>query len=96
MLSAKGKLINASATGALVISETPPPLDQWLLLRLERPVRTDWYTARVVRHGDRNDVGLNFAASDPYAFILAGTMGIDMEHALIDIPDEQRFSTAGD
>ena len=95
-LRLKGRMLNVSQTGALVLSEVLPPLDQRLRIRLEHPIRTDWYDAKVVRHGEGNEAGLRFEDCDPYALVLGGTMGIDVERSLIDIPDELRFSTASD
>jgi hypothetical protein len=94
--SSPGRLINASQTGALVRSEKLPPVDRSVLIRLERPFRTDWQIARVVRHGMQNEVGLRFVGSPAYTLVLAATLGIDLERSLIGLPDDQRFSHAGD
>src|SRR4051812_35156735 len=78
-LRLKGRMLNVSQTGALILSEVLPPLDQRLRIRLERPIRTDWCDARVVRHGEGHEAGLRFEDCDPYALVLGATMGIDVE-----------------
>jgi hypothetical protein len=93
-LRMKGRMLDASETGVLIRSDVLPPLGQGLDLRMDRPVRTDWYAARVVRHGNGLEAGLRFEGCDPYALVLAGTLGIDIERSLIDLPDEHRFSNA--
>jgi hypothetical protein len=87
-------MLDASETGVRIVGDVLPPLGLGLHLRLDRPVRTDWYAARVVRHGEGLEAGLRFEGCDPYALVLAATLGIDIERSLIDLPDEHRFSNA--
>jgi hypothetical protein len=94
--STRGRVIDASDTGALIASDVPPPPNQFLLIRVEKPVRTDWTSARVVRRGRSNEVGVRFLGCSSYAIVLAATQGIDIERSLISLPDEQRFSHADD
>jgi hypothetical protein len=94
--SSTGRLRNASQTGALVSTDKLPPIDQCLLIRLEEPVRTDWCMAKVVRYSRHNEVGLRFIGLAADAFVLAATLGIDLEKSLIGLADDQRFSHTGD
>jgi hypothetical protein len=42
-------IVNISAAGTLVATDTPPPADRAIWLRLDNPAVPDWAAARVVR-----------------------------------------------
>jgi PilZ domain len=73
------RLADISEGGALVVVESPPPLDATVWCSLGEPTPTDWVKAMVVRHGDGNHVGLSFPTSCPFDFRLAATLGVNFE-----------------
>ena len=78
------RLVNISRDGVLVDAENPPPIATSVLLRIERPVKTDWVTAVIVRLAQNRQVGLVFPQSCPDDLFLAGTVGIDIASLIVD------------
>ena len=48
--SSQGKILNISLHGALVFCDSFPGLGENVLIRLKRPVQSDWAGSIVVRH----------------------------------------------
>ena len=68
------RLVNISATGALILTDKVPILYQPLWLRLENAPGTRWITAEPVRFGRFRDVGIRFHHPCPRHFFLAATL----------------------
>ena len=47
--TSRGTVLNVSQSGALVATDAAPDMNAQLLIRLRKPVQTDWSTARAVR-----------------------------------------------
>ena len=71
-------ILNISAHGALVFSDSFPGLGEDVLLRLKRPVRSDWVASIVVRHDQQDEVAVDFKMDCSYDLELAATLGIDI------------------
>jgi hypothetical protein len=71
-------LSNISRNGALVLAEKAILRAAPLSIRIDRPVRTDWVDAKVVRFGPNREIGLHFLQGCPDDLLLAGTVGIDL------------------
>ena len=56
-------------------------------LRIEKPVRTDWADATIVRVDPNRQFGLRFNHGCPDDLLLAGTVGIDIAFMLRDGPN---------
>lgn len=94
--ASRGTVLNVSQSGALVATESVPELNDRLLIRLRKPVQTDWSTARAVRFADGNRLGIEFTGTIPYDFILGATLGIDLGKLVADLPEEERFTMSTD
>jgi hypothetical protein len=94
--TSRGTVLNVSEGGALVSTESVPDLNDRLLVRLRKPVQTDWSTARAVRGSEGNLIGIEFTGSPPYDFILGATLGIDLGKLIANLPDEARFTLSTD
>jgi hypothetical protein len=74
----EARLVNLSRAGALVLTDSPPPSDEPIWLRIESPVKTDWAKAMTVRIGPNREVALRFPLGCPDDLLVAGTVGINM------------------
>jgi len=93
--SSEGNIIlNISDHGALVFSDSFPGLGENVLIRLKRPVQSDWTGSIVVRHHQQNEVAIDFILGWPYDLALAATVGIDIVSGVLGLAD--RFSNSGD
>ena len=73
----KGRMLNISQGGALIVTDVAPPLGQSVWLHVEAPARTDEIGARVVRVNGEHEIGLSFSNPCPYDLYLAATLGIN-------------------
>lgn len=87
-------MIDISEGGALLTSEIMPPMDTFVSVRLEEPVRVESRLATVVRYGPKHQVALKFWRPPAYDLVLAATVGIDLLQSLVDLPPDDRFSHA--
>ena len=94
--SSQGNILNISDHGALVFSDSFPGLGEHVLIRLKRPVRSDWIGSIVVRHDQQNEVGIDFILGCPYDLVLAATVGIDLISSVSGLAASDRFSNSGD
>ena len=94
--SSQGKILNISDHGALVFSDSFPGLGEDVLLRLKRPVQSDWVASIVVRHDQQNQVAIDFILGCPYDLVLAATLGIDIISNVLGLAASDRFSNSGD
>jgi len=93
--SSQGNIIlNISDHGALVFSDSFPGLGENVLIRLKRPIQSDWTGSIVVRHDQQNEVAIDFILGWPYDLKLAATVGIDIISSVLGLAD--RFSNSGD
>src|SRR5208283_1599001 len=76
--SSEGNIINVSDHGALVRSASFPQLGESVLIRIKRPVQSDWTGSIVVRREQQNAVAIDFIGGCPYDLGLAATVGIDI------------------
>ena len=79
MRSSQGNILNISDHGALVFSDSFPGLGENVLIRLKRPVQSDWAGSIVVRHDQQYEVAIDFSLRCPYDLVLAATLGTDWE-----------------
>ena len=93
--SSQGNILNISAHGALVSSDSFPGLGENVLIRLKRPVRSDWIGSIVVRHDQQKEVGIDFILGCPYDLLLAATVGIDIISSVLSLSGSDRFSNSG-
>ena len=84
--SSQGNILNISDHGALVFSDSFPGLGENVLIRLKRPVQSDWTGSIVVRHDQQNEVGIDFIMGCPYDLVLAATLGIDIISSVLVCP----------
>ena len=94
--SSQGNILNISAHGALVFSDSFPGLGEDVLLRLKRPVRSDWVASIVVRHDQQDEVAVDFKMGCSYDLGLAATLGIDIISSVLGLSGSDRFSNSGD
>jgi PilZ domain len=73
-------LVNLSRHGALIAIETTLHEAVPISLRIERPVKTDWVDARIVRVDPDRTIGVHFDDGCPDDLLLAGTVGIDLAY----------------
>ncbi|MGA2705070.1 MAG: PilZ domain-containing protein [Isosphaeraceae bacterium] len=92
--SSEGMILNISDHGALVFSGSFPEVGENVLIRLKRPVQSDWTGSIVVRHDQQNEVAVDFILGCPYDLVLAATVGIDIISSVLGLAD--RFSNSGD
>ena len=81
--SSQGNILNISEHGALVFSDSFPGLGENVLIRLKRPVRSDWTGSIVVRHDQQYEVAIDFTLRRPYDLVLAATLGIDIVSSVL-------------
>jgi hypothetical protein len=96
MRSSNGNILNISDHGALVFSDAFPQLGENVLIRLKRPIRSDWTGSIVVRHDQQNQVAIDFILGCPYDLVLAATLGIDIISSVLGLAGSDRFSNSGD
>ena len=94
--SSKGYILNISNHGALVFCDSFPPRGENVLLRLERPVQSDWIASIVVRHDQQDEVAVDFNMGFSYDLELAATLGIDIISSVLGLSGADRFSNSGD
>jgi len=92
--SSDGIILNISDHGALVFSDSFPELGENVLIRLKRPIQSDWTGSIVVRHHQQSEVAIDFILVWPYDLELAATLGIDIISSVLGLAD--RFSNSGD
>ena len=92
----RGTVLNVSQTGALVATDALPDMNHELLIRLRKPVQTDWTGARAVRLAEGNRLGIEFTGTTPYDFILGATLGIDLGKLVANLPEDERFTLSTD
>lgn len=80
----EARLVNISRGGALLIADNHPPRQAPIWMRIERPVKTDWAEATMVRLGQNQEIGVHFPRGCPDDLLLAGTIGIDLISMIID------------
>ena len=94
--SSEGSILNISDHGALVSCDSFPQLGENVMIRLKRPVQSDWTSSIVVRHIQQNEVAIDFIAGCPYDLRLATTLGLDLISSVLGLADSDRFSNSGD
>ncbi len=92
--SSEGIILNISDHGALVFADSFPGLRENVLIRLKRPIQSDWTGSIDVRHHQQNEVAIDFILGWPYDLALAATVGIDIISSVLGLAD--RFSDSGD
>ena len=95
-MSSPGNILNISDHGALVFSDSFPGLGGNVLIRLKRPIRSDWTGSIVVRHDQQYEVAIDFILRCPYDLVLAATLGIDIISNVLGLSGSDRFSNSGD
>jgi PilZ domain len=96
MQTSRGAVLNVSESGALVSTDSVPDMNDRLLIRLRKPVQTDWSTARAVRRCEGDGLGIEFTGTTPYDLILGATLGIDLGKLIANLPEEDRFTLSTD
>lgn len=91
-----GKILNISDHGALVVAESFPQLGENVLIRIKRPVQSDWAGSIVVRQIQQHEAALDFNVGCPYDLGLAATLGIDIISSVLGLGGTDRFSNSGD
>jgi len=94
--SSKGYILNISHHGALVFCDSFPQRGENVLLRLKRPVQSDWISSIVVRHDQQDEVAVDFNMGCPDELGLAATLGIDLVSSVLGLAASDRFSNSGD
>ncbi len=94
--SSHGKILNISDHGALIFADSFPQLGENVLIRIKRPVQSDWAGSTVVRHDQPNEVAIDFNMGCPYDLGLAATLGIDIISSVLGLAGSDRFSNSGD
>ena len=94
--SSEGIILNISDHGALVFADSFPGLRENVLIRLKRPIRSDWTGSIVVRHDQQKKVAIDFSLGWPYDLKLAATLGIDIISSVLVLAGSDRFSNSGD
>ena len=94
--SSQGNILNISEHGALVFCDSFPGLGENVLIRLKRPIRSDWISSIVVRHDQQYEVAVDFNMGCPYDLVLAATLGIDLVSSVLGLAASDRFSNSGD
>ena len=94
--SSEGNILNISDHGALVFSDSSPQLGENVVIRLKRPIRSDWTVSIVVRHDQRNEVGIDFILGCPYDLVLAATLEVNIISSVLGRAASDRFSNSGD
>ena len=73
----RGKLLNVSTGGALILVEKVGAPDRPLWIRLERAPETGWIAADVARVDRPQEVAIRFRPTCPLDFFLAATLRPD-------------------
>jgi hypothetical protein len=68
------KLVNMSATGALILADRVPMLYRSLWVRVESAPGAGWIAAETVRFGHSKEVGIRFYRPCPRNFFLGATL----------------------
>ena len=94
--SSQGNILNISDHGAPVFCDSLPGLGENVLLRLKRPVQSDWVASIVVRHDQQDEAAVDFKMGFSYDLELAATLGIDIISSVLGLSGSDRFSNSGD
>jgi len=94
--SSHGKILNISDHGALILADSFPQLGENVLIRIKRPVQSDWAGSIIVRQIQQNEVAIDFNMGCPYDLELAATLGIDIISSVLGLDGSDRFSNSGD
>ena len=94
--SSEGNILNISDHGALVFSDSFPQLGESVLIRMKRPVQSDWTGSIVVRHSQQNEVAIDFIPGCPCDLGIAATLGIDLISSVFGLSGPDRISNSGD
>jgi len=94
--SSEGKILNISDHGALIFADSYPQLGENVMIRIKRPVQSDWAGSIVVRRIQQNEVAIDFNMGCPYDLGLAATLGIDIISSVLGLGGSDRFSNSGD
>ncbi len=94
--SSQGQILNISTHGALVSSDHLPDLGRKVMVRLNRPVRTDWCGSIAARHRRGNEAAMDFCVDCPYDLVFAATLGLDILGSMLGLNACDRFSSSGD
>jgi hypothetical protein len=94
--TSEGNILNISNHGALVFSDSFLQLGENVMIRLKRPVQSDWISSIVVRHNQQNEVAIDFILGCPYDLGFAATLGLDIIGSVLGLADSDRFSNSGD
>jgi hypothetical protein len=70
-------LLNICSDGASLLMEAKPVLGRPMWIRLEDPVKSDWFEAIPVRYGESHEVDVHFSHPCPRGFLWAATHGED-------------------
>ncbi len=71
----RGRLLNVSTGGALILVEREGRPDRALWIRLEKAPETGWIAADVARFDRPQEVAVKFRSPCPLEFYLAATIG---------------------
>jgi len=94
--SSEGMILNISDHGALVFADSFPQLGEKVLIRMKRPIQSDWTGSIVVRHHQQSEMAIDFILGWPYDLVLAATLGIDLISSVFGLAKSDRFSNSGD
>ncbi len=94
--SSKGKILNISDHGALIRADSSPQLGENVLVRIKRPVQSDWAGSIVVRQIQQHELAIDFHVGCAYDLGLAATLGIDIISSVLGLAGSDRFSNSGD
>jgi hypothetical protein len=64
----RARLVNFSASGALIVTDQLPALNQPLRVRIQLAKEIGWFSAIPVRLGGSNQVGIRFVGPFPLRF----------------------------
>ena len=73
----RGRLVNISLEGALILTDVTFVPDRPFWIRLQGAPRTGWIKATAVRYGRANEMGIRFCHLCPRDFLLAAVSEID-------------------
>ena len=68
------KLVNFSETGALILADRVPALNQPLWVRVENAPGAGWIAAETVRYGGSKEVGIKFYRPCPRNFFVGAAI----------------------
>ncbi len=90
------QILNISDHGALIFADSFPQLGENVLIRIKRPVKSDWAGSIVVRQIQQHEAAIDFNMGCPYDLELAATLGIDIISSVLGLDGSDRFSNSGD